>query len=135
MTGSSEKDTTRRSLFNLLIPTKVVVSGKPNTSLTDSAATESPALEPIIPRVGKDRLRARLTRSGSKILLLLGLRGSSKSEWWCISCYSRPFTDSPQATKGLATPLIAVILCRPTRARVSRTHPAQVVMAIIARNI
>lgn len=80
MTASSEKDPTRRSLFNLLIPTKVVVSGKPDTSPTDSAATESPVSEPIIPRGGKDRLRARLTRSGSKILLLLGLRGSSQSE-------------------------------------------------------
>ncbi|KAJ5399652.1 hypothetical protein N7465_010141 [Penicillium sp. CMV-2018d] len=78
MTTSSKKDT-RRSLFNLWIPTKVVVSGKPDASPTDSGTTESPASEPIIPRVGKDRLRVRLTRSGSKILLLLGLRGSSKS--------------------------------------------------------
>ncbi|KAJ5411218.1 uncharacterized protein N7487_005577 [Penicillium crustosum] len=78
MTASSKKDTTR-SLFNLWIPTKVVVSGKPDTSPTDSGTTESPASEPIIPRAGKDRLRVRLTRSGSKILLLLGLRGSSKS--------------------------------------------------------
>ncbi|CAP80768.1 Pc12g11410 [Penicillium rubens Wisconsin 54-1255] len=75
---SSKKDANRRSLFNLLIPTKIVVSGKPDPSPTDSGATESPASEPIIP-VRKDRLRARLTRSGSKILLLLGLRGSSKS--------------------------------------------------------
>lgn len=81
MTASSKKDTTRRSLFNLWIPTKVVVSGKPDTSPTDSGTTESPASEPIIPRAGRDRLRVRLTRSGSKILLLLGLRGSSKSEW------------------------------------------------------
>lgn len=80
MTTSSKKDT-RRSLFNLWIPTKVVVSGKPDASPTDSGTIESPASEPIIPRVGKDRLRVRLTRSGSKILLLLGLRGSSKSEW------------------------------------------------------
>ncbi|KXG48339.1 uncharacterized protein PGRI_022090 [Penicillium griseofulvum] len=79
MTASSRKDTTRRSLFNLWIPTKVVVSGKANTSPTDSGTTESPASEPIIPGAGKDRLRVRLTRSGSKILLLLGLRGSSKS--------------------------------------------------------
>ncbi|KAJ5383952.1 hypothetical protein N7517_001863 [Penicillium concentricum] len=78
MTTSSKKDTTRRSLFNLWIPTKDVVSGKSNTSPTDSGTTESPASEPIIPG-GKDRLRVRLTRSGSKILLLLGLRGSSKS--------------------------------------------------------
>lgn len=77
MAASSKKDTTRRSLFNLWIPTKVVVSG---TSPTGSGATESPASEPIIRRAGKDRLRVRLTRSGSKILLLLGLRGSSKSE-------------------------------------------------------
>ncbi|KAG0161074.1 hypothetical protein PDIDSM_8607 [Penicillium digitatum] len=76
MAASSKKDTTRRSLFNLWIPTKVVVSG---TSPTGSGATESPASEPIIRRAGKDRLRVRLTRSGSKILLLLGLRGSSKS--------------------------------------------------------
>ncbi|KAJ6188295.1 hypothetical protein N7519_003203 [Penicillium mononematosum] len=75
---SSKKDANRRSLFNLLIPTKIVFSGKPDPSPTDSGATESPASEPIIP-VRKDRLRARLTRSGSKILLLLGLRGSSKS--------------------------------------------------------
>ncbi|KGO74797.1 AGC-kinase, C-terminal [Penicillium italicum] len=79
MTASSKKDTTRRSLFNLWIPTKVVISGKPDTSPTESGATESPASEPIIPRVGRDRLKARLTRSGSKILLLLGLRGSSRS--------------------------------------------------------
>ncbi|KAJ5959704.1 AGC-kinase C-terminal [Penicillium vulpinum] len=79
MTTSSKKDTTRRSLFNLWIPTKVIVSGKPDTSPTDSGTTESPASEPIIPEAGKDRLRVRLTRSGSKILLLLGLRGSSKS--------------------------------------------------------
>ncbi|OQE84944.1 hypothetical protein PENNAL_c0025G03021 [Penicillium nalgiovense] len=75
---SSKKDANRRSLFNLLIPTKIVVSGKPDTSPTDSGATESPASEPIIP-LRKYRLRDRLTRSGSKILLLLGLRGSSKS--------------------------------------------------------
>ncbi|KAJ5189204.1 hypothetical protein N7472_008218 [Penicillium cf. griseofulvum] len=79
MTASSRKVTTRRSLFNLWIPTKVVVSGKANTSPTDSGTAESPASEPIIPGAGKDRLRVRLTRSGSKILLLLGLRGSSKS--------------------------------------------------------
>lgn len=84
MTASSKKDTTRRSLFNLWIPTKVVVSEKQDTSPTDSGTTESPASEPIIP---KDRLRVRLTRSGSKILLFLGLRGSSKSEWWCFSFY------------------------------------------------
>lgn len=91
---SSKKDANRRSLFNLLIPTKIVVSGKPDTSPTDSGATESPASEPIIP-LRKYRLRDRLTRSGSKILLLLGLRGSSKSKWWCLSCYIEPFTDSP----------------------------------------
>ncbi|KAJ5129741.1 uncharacterized protein N7515_005780 [Penicillium bovifimosum] len=68
----------RRSLFNLWIPTKVVVSGKPDTSPTDSGTSESPLTEPIIP-VGRDRLKARLTRSGSKILLFLGLRGSSRS--------------------------------------------------------
>ncbi|KAJ5616753.1 hypothetical protein N7537_001867 [Penicillium hordei] len=78
MTASSKKDT-RRSLFNLWIPTKVVVSEKPDTSPTDSGTIESPASEPISPRAGKDRLRVRLTRSGSKILLLLGLQGSSKS--------------------------------------------------------
>ncbi|EKV06331.1 Protein kinase, putative [Penicillium digitatum PHI26] len=55
MAASSKKDTTRRSLFNLWIPTKVVVSG---TSPTGSGATESPASEPIIRRAGKDRLRA-----------------------------------------------------------------------------
>ncbi|OQE47540.1 hypothetical protein PENCOP_c001G08096 [Penicillium coprophilum] len=79
MTTSSKKDANQRSLFNLWIPTKVVVSGKPNTSPTDSTTTESPASEPIIPGAEKHRLRVRLTRSGSKILLLLGLRGSSKS--------------------------------------------------------
>ncbi|CAI7657243.1 unnamed protein product [Penicillium glandicola] len=79
MTTSSKKDTTRRSLFNLWIPTKIIVSGQPDISPTDSGASESPASEPIILGARKDRLRARLTRSGSRILLLLGLRGSSKS--------------------------------------------------------
>ncbi|KAJ5582915.1 hypothetical protein N7535_001535 [Penicillium sp. DV-2018c] len=77
--SSSKKDAARRTLFNLWIPTRAVVPGKPDTSPTDSAATESPATEPIIPGGGRDRIRARLTRSGSKILLVLGLRGSSKS--------------------------------------------------------
>ncbi|CDM34503.1 hypothetical protein DTO013E5_5006 [Penicillium roqueforti] len=104
MTASSEKDPARRSLFNLLIPTKVVVSGKPDTSPTDSAATESPASEPIIPRGGKDRLRARLTRSGSKILLLLGLRGSSQSNKG--SSVDTDCCDSVQADEstGLSNP-------------------------------
>lgn len=77
---TSTKNTTRRSLFNLWIPTKVVVSGKPDISPTESGTSESPASEPTIPRAGKNRLRARLTRSGSKILFLLGLRNSSKGE-------------------------------------------------------
>jgi hypothetical protein len=133
---SSKKDANRRSLFNLLIPTKIVVSGKPDPSPTDSGATESPASEPIIP-VRKDRLRARLTRSGSKILLLLGLRGSSKSEWWCLSYYTGPLTDSPsQATKNLVSTVITAIPCRPaTKVQMSRTHLPQVVMAMIAQDI
>ncbi|KAJ5773367.1 hypothetical protein N7457_008263 [Penicillium paradoxum] len=101
----SKKDTTRRSLFNLWIPTKVVVSGKLDTSPTDSGASESPASEPAIPGTGKDRLRTRLTRSGSKILLLLGLRSSSKSNKESSAetdCYNS--VHSGNESPGLSSP-------------------------------
>ncbi|KAJ5984156.1 hypothetical protein N7481_006255 [Penicillium waksmanii] len=69
----------RRSVFGLWIPAKVVpFSNRFDTSPTDSAVSDSPASDSIIrPRRSRDRLKVRLTRSGSKILFLFGLGGSS----------------------------------------------------------
>ncbi|KAJ5217058.1 hypothetical protein N7468_010066 [Penicillium chermesinum] len=69
----------RRSVFGLWIPTKIVtVTNKCDPSPPDSAISDSPASEPIINhRVRKDRFKVRLTRSGSKLLLFLGLGSSS----------------------------------------------------------
>ncbi|KAJ5316667.1 hypothetical protein N7508_001175 [Penicillium antarcticum] len=72
-----KKDSAQRSLFGLRIPAKVVISAKGKSPI-ESGTSESPTSDSIIPE-GKRRFRARLTRSGSKILLLLGLRNSSKS--------------------------------------------------------
>jgi hypothetical protein len=134
----SKKDTARRTLFNLWIPTKVVVSGKPDTSPTDSGTSESPATEPIIPGVGRDRLRARLTRSGSKILLFLGLRGSSKSEYSIsfLSAEQLRTYDLSQATKMPTPTPTAVIPHRAaTKAQVPQPHRLQAGMMTIARDI
>lgn len=76
---TSRKTNSRRTRFHLWIPTKAVVPEKPDTSPDAFDASESPASDSSIPEARRGRLRARLTRSGSKILLLLGLRGS-KSE-------------------------------------------------------
>lgn len=72
----------RRSVFGLWIPTKVAaVNNKCDPSPPDSAVSDSPASEPIINhRVRKDRFKVRLTRSGSKLLLFLGIGSSSNSE-------------------------------------------------------
>ncbi|KAJ5991357.1 hypothetical protein N7522_011564 [Penicillium canescens] len=72
-----KKGTAQRSHFGHRFPAKVVVSAK-GASPIESGTPESPTSEPIIPE-GKERFRTRLTRSGSRILFLLGLRTSSKS--------------------------------------------------------
>ncbi|CAI7637583.1 unnamed protein product [Penicillium pancosmium] len=71
----------RRSVFGLWIPATVVpFSNRFDPSPTDSAVSDSPASVSIIrPRRSRDRLKVRLTRSGSKILFLFGLGGSSNS--------------------------------------------------------
>jgi hypothetical protein len=77
---TSRRKDTRQSRFNLWVPAKVVVSEKPDSSPAESGTSENPTSDSIIPESGRSRLRLRLTRSGSKILVLLGLRGSSKGE-------------------------------------------------------
>ncbi|KAJ5155159.1 hypothetical protein N7492_007962 [Penicillium capsulatum] len=76
-----KKVSNRRSVFGLWIPNKTVINNsKCNPSPADSAVSDSPASEPIVtPWSGRDRLKIRLTRSGSKILLLLGLGNSFNS--------------------------------------------------------
>ncbi|KAJ5584333.1 uncharacterized protein N7459_004133 [Penicillium hispanicum] len=71
----------RRSVFGLWIPNKAAPLNKCEQSPADSAISDSPpASEPFHTGSGKHRLRVRLTRSGSKFLLLLGLAGSSNSK-------------------------------------------------------
>lgn len=71
------KSPQRRSIFGLWIPGKTnkpVVSGGKIDPTTGSGASDSPGSDPISSsETGKDRLRTRLTRSGSKILSLLKL--------------------------------------------------------------
>ncbi|KAJ6008339.1 hypothetical protein N7540_012315 [Penicillium herquei] len=71
----------RKSVFGLWIPTRAASNNKCDPLSSESPISDaSPTSEPIItPELGKDRLRLRLTRSGSKILLLFGLRSSSNS--------------------------------------------------------
>lgn len=73
---TSRKKSSRRARFRLWIPAKAVVSENPDTSPDAFDASESPESDSSIPGSGRGRLRDRLTRSGSKILLLLRLRGS-----------------------------------------------------------
>ncbi|KAJ5093232.1 hypothetical protein N7456_009093 [Penicillium angulare] len=72
---------TRKSVFGLWIPTKTAFSNKCDHSPSDSPISDtSPTSEPIInSEPGKERLKIRLTRSGSKLLLLLGLGSSSNN--------------------------------------------------------
>ncbi|KAJ5755588.1 hypothetical protein N7533_005131 [Penicillium manginii] len=78
----------RRSVFGLWIPAKVVpFSNRFDPSPTGSAVSDSPASDPIIhPRRNRDRLKVRLTQSGSKILFLFGLGGSSNGHAGFGSC-------------------------------------------------
>ncbi|KAJ5105360.1 hypothetical protein NUU61_002707 [Penicillium alfredii] len=99
------KQRRRRSLFGLWIPAKpVVFSNKVNTSPKNSAASDSPASDPIaIPEESRDRLRVRLNRSRSKVLFLFGLRSFSNrnkgSNTESVSCESAPSPDiSPDAS-------------------------------------
>lgn len=78
------KSPQRRSVFGLWIPSKtakpVSSSGKIDPP-TGSGASDSPVSDPISTSdSGRDRLRTRLTRSGSKILSLLKLGYSSNGE-------------------------------------------------------
>ena len=77
MTARTE---TRRSRFNLWIPTKVA-SEKHPASPPNSGSSESPS-DSGGSRQRRKRIRVRISRSGSRILSLLGLRGS-RSEWLC----------------------------------------------------
>ncbi|KAJ6010716.1 hypothetical protein N7451_002128 [Penicillium sp. IBT 35674x] len=83
-----KKVRSRRSVFNLWIPNKAATHNSKcgpfpsNSPISDA----SPASEPIITtEPGKDRLKIRLTRSGSKLLLLLGLGSSANSRITFIS--------------------------------------------------
>ncbi|CAG8245890.1 unnamed protein product [Penicillium salamii] len=62
----------RRNHFNLRIQTKVAPK---NDASPGSGTPESPT-DPSIPVSKRSRIKARFSRSGSRILLLLGLRGS-----------------------------------------------------------
>lgn len=78
-----KKVRSRRSVFNLWIPNKAAThNNKCGPFPSDSPISDaSPASEPIITtEPGKDRLKIRLTRSGSKLLLLLGLGSSATSK-------------------------------------------------------
>ncbi|CAG8131086.1 unnamed protein product [Penicillium olsonii] len=69
---------TQRSRFNLWVPTKAV-SENPTGPPAGSGTSGSPTSGSSAPESRRSRIRVRLSRSGSRILLLLGLRGS-KSE-------------------------------------------------------
>lgn len=72
----------RRSVFGLWVPNK---QNKPAVKIdpypAESPISDSPASDHNpSSAAGRDRLKIRLTRSGSKILLLFGLGGSSNSK-------------------------------------------------------
>ncbi|KAJ5168882.1 uncharacterized protein N7482_004476 [Penicillium canariense] len=86
----------RRSVFNLWIPNKVTSHrGKQYPSPADSAVSDSPVSPESIGWGSRDRFRVRLTRSGSKFLLLLGLRTSSNSNKTSVETTSCDETHSP----------------------------------------
>ncbi|KAJ5759640.1 hypothetical protein N7520_006796 [Penicillium odoratum] len=76
-----KKVRSRKSVFSLWHPTRASTLNNKCCPFPDSPISDtSPVSEPIIPaEPGKDRLKIRLTRSGSKLLLLLGLGSSSNS--------------------------------------------------------
>ncbi|KAJ5349117.1 uncharacterized protein MYU51_011957 [Penicillium brevicompactum] len=76
MTARTE---TRRSRFNLWIPTKVA-SEKQDASPPNSGSSESPTSDSGGSRQRRKRIRVRISRSGSRILSLLGLRGSKANK-------------------------------------------------------
>ncbi|KAJ5702080.1 hypothetical protein N7488_009628 [Penicillium malachiteum] len=96
----------RKSVFGLWIPTRVTSNNKCGPLSSESPVSDaSPTSEPIITpshEPGKDRLRLRLTRSGSKILLLFGLRSSSNSKTSAESgsCEDHQGAEQHQAPKS-----------------------------------
>ncbi|KAJ5089807.1 hypothetical protein N7532_008491 [Penicillium argentinense] len=88
----------RRSVFNLWIPSKVVhFSSRFEPSPTDSAVSDSPASDPASsPRGGRRSLKVHLTRSGSKLLFLFGLGGSSSGQKTSAESGSGEDAQSPE---------------------------------------
>ncbi|KAJ5792389.1 uncharacterized protein N7503_008367 [Penicillium pulvis] len=94
-----KKVRSRRSVFNLWIPNKAAThNNKCGPFPSDSPISDaSPASEPIITtEPGKDRLKIRLTRSGSKLLLLLGLGSSANSNKTSVESVSSEDAQSPE---------------------------------------
>ncbi|KAJ6096575.1 hypothetical protein N7486_007321 [Penicillium sp. IBT 16267x] len=100
MTVSHRKKVrSRKSVFNLWIPTKATTyNNKCGPFSSDSPISDaSPASEPIITtEPSKDRLKIRLTRSGSKLLLLLGLGSSANSNKTSVESVS---CEDPQSAE------------------------------------
>ncbi|KAJ5136735.1 hypothetical protein N7448_005289 [Penicillium atrosanguineum] len=73
----------RRSVFGLWVPNKTnKAAGKIDPSPAESTISDSLASDHnASSAASRDRLKIRLTRSGSKILLLFGLGGSSNSKF------------------------------------------------------
>ncbi|KAJ5643272.1 uncharacterized protein N7484_005779 [Penicillium longicatenatum] len=105
MTVSCRKKVrSRKSVFNLWIPTKAATYNKCGPFASDSPISDaSPTSEPIITTdPGKDRLKIRLTRSGSKLLLLLGLGSSANSNKTSVESVS---CEDPQSAEPRSPPL------------------------------
>ncbi|KAJ5928521.1 hypothetical protein N7466_007477 [Penicillium verhagenii] len=100
-----KKVKTRKSVFGLWHQTRAATYSNKFSAFPDSPISDtSPASEPIITaEPSKDRLRIRLTRSGSKLLLLLGRLGSSansnKTSAESGSC------EDPQVSEQRSPPL------------------------------
>ncbi|KAJ6127253.1 hypothetical protein N7523_002865 [Penicillium sp. IBT 18751x] len=88
----------RRSVFGLWVPSKTnKPAGKLDPCPAESTVSDSAASDHNSgSAAGKDRLKIRLTRSGSKILLLFGLGGSSNSHKTSVESVSCEDTHSAE---------------------------------------
>lgn len=99
----------RRSVLSLWVPYRptkpVAFSGETDQSPSDSPGSDSPTSDPSSTSVtGKGFLRTRLTRSGSKLLSLLGLGSPSSGKPICHATLRQSAHDGFQETRRAPSP-------------------------------